>query len=199
MAGPKKKSKTTKNFLLLMGYFLGFMAWFCGFYCVEKVEDGTFLISKKKMTWHLIKVFLWTFGFVSVYKLFLVGKIWAFQSPLPDIAMIVLLLLVTFLYIWVFLPGVLTLFIPGLHSFFCPQCFKKQTFRFLPAAFQYGFFVTYLCRYCSCLVNGRGEQVFYPENLSFSKNPSLFLGSLVPALLTLFSGLFGSLKFFGFF
>jgi hypothetical protein len=61
-----------------------------------------------------------------------------------------------------------------MHVFFCPQCYQKQTFKFLPVSFQYGFFVTYLCKYCACLVSGWGEQIFYPVNVPLKKiKPSL--------------------------
>jgi formate/nitrite transporter FocA (FNT family) len=59
--------------------------------------------------------------------------------------------------------------LPGLSRFFCPQCFQHQIFKFTPISFRYGFFVTYLCRYCSCFVDGWGQQLYYPMEAPWKK------------------------------
>ncbi len=158
-----------KLFQFLMGYALGFACWFSGLHCLQADSQGKVSISTRKLGRHLFKVFMWTLEICLVYNLLVIYRAWILSATVPEIATAFIVKSVVFLYIKVFWPQVFPEILPGMHVFFCPQCFQKQTFRFLPVSFQFGFFVTYLCRYCFCLVNGWGEQIFYPVNIPFKK------------------------------
>jgi hypothetical protein len=119
------------------------------------------------------------------------------QASAGEVSTAILVKSVAFLYIKVFWPRVFPEILPGLHYFLCPQCYQKQTFRFLPVSLKYGFFVTYLCRYCSCLVNAWGEQVFYPLNVNFKKTLPSAAKALGPVVLALLLGFFLSSKILG--
>jgi hypothetical protein len=182
-----------------MGYSFGFFAWLTGLHCLEMNPQGIVTLSTKKLFKHLFKLFLWTLEIVLVYQLLSWYRGWIMQASTGEISTAILVKSVVFLYVKVFWPRVFPEIFPGLHYFFCPQCYKKQTFRFLPVSLQYGFFVTYLCRYCSCLVNAWGEQVFYPLNVSFQKILPSASKALGPVVITLFLGFFLSSKILGIF
>src|SRR6267154_750613 len=167
MSSPRKKNKTPRMVQFLIGYTLGFLSWMAGLHCLRVDSQGRLVLFSRRFLKHLLKLFLWTIEIALVYQLFAWYRGWLLQAAGHEIAMAFVVKSVVFLYIKVFWPRVFPEILPGLHVFFCPQCYQKQTFRFLPVSFQYGFFVTYLCRHCSCLVNAWGEQVFYPLNVSF--------------------------------
>jgi hypothetical protein len=170
----KKKNKTPKLIQFLIGYSLGFFSWLVGFHCLVVDPQGRISLSVKKMRLHLFKVFMWTLELGLLFNLMALYRAWLLGATTLEIEMAFVVKSVIFLYIKVFWPRVFPEILPGMHVFFCPQCYQKQTFRFTPVSFQFGFFVTYLCKYCSCLVNGWGEQIFYPGNVSFKKiTPSL--------------------------
>ncbi len=116
-----------------------------------------------------MKVFLWALELTLLYHLFGLYFNWLLQASGSDKAMAILIKSVIFLYVKVFWPRVFPEILPGMHVFLCPQCYQRQTFKFLPVSFQYGFLVTYLCKNCSCLVNGWGEQIFYPSSVGFKQ------------------------------
>jgi hypothetical protein len=180
----------------LLGYSLGFLAWLAGFHCLEKSAENRIQLSGQKLRQHLFKLFLWAVELTLLYRLLGMYRGWILQASGPEVAMAFLVKSVIFLYVKVFWPGVFPEILPGLHVFFCPQCFQKQTFKFLPVSLQYGFFVTYLCRYCSCLVDGWGRQIFYPLNVTFDKSLAVVSKSLGLVVLTLVLGLFVASKIF---
>ncbi|HXL73069.1 MAG TPA: hypothetical protein VN963_05520, partial [bacterium] len=166
MEKPKKKTKTPKLIQFLIGYSLGFICWVAGLHCLNVDQAGIVSISAKRLRKHLFKVFMWTLEIGLLLNLMSLYRNWLNGAAVPEIELAFVVKSVIFLYIKVFWPKVFPEILPGMHVFFCPQCYQKQTFRFMPVSFQYGFFVTYLCRYCSCLVNGWGEQIFYPVNVA---------------------------------
>jgi len=181
MDKPKKKNKTPKLLQFLTGYSLGFFSWLAGFHCLAIGAEGHISISKKRLLKHLFKVFMWTLEIGLLLNLMSLYRAWLLGATTQEIEMAFLVKSVIFLYIKVFWPRVFPEILPGMHVFFCPQCYQKQTFRFMPVSFQFGFLVTYLCRYCSCLVNGWGEQIFYPVNIPLKKiTPSL--AKTIPAV-----------------
>ncbi|HEY5038393.1 MAG TPA: hypothetical protein VIJ93_04895 [bacterium] len=175
-------------FGLLIGYGLGFWAWVMGFHCLVLDSNGSPRLSTRKFFKHLFKLFLWTVEIALLYQLLVMYRGWILQAKPPEIAMAFLVKSVLFLYIRAFWPEVFPEILPGLHVYFCPQCYRRQTFRFLPVSLKYGFFVTYLCRYCSCLVNAWGEQVFYPMGVSTKKIVPLLMKLLPPVLAVLAAG-----------
>jgi hypothetical protein len=178
---PKKKKKTPKLIQFLIGYSLGFISWLAGLHCLV-VNQGSVSISAKRFRRHLFKVFLWTLEIGLLLNLMSLYRGWILGASTYEIELAFIVKSVIFLYVKVFWPRVFPEILPGMHVFFCPQCYQKQTFKFLPVGFQFGFFVTYLCKYCSCLVNGWGEQIFYPETVTFNKvKPSL--AKTIPAVL----------------
>jgi hypothetical protein len=178
----KKKSKITNIFRFLTGYSLGFLCWVLGLHCLRVNPNGTLELSGRKFLKHLFKLFMWALEIALVYHVLVIYCSWLMQATGTEKATAFLVKSIIFLYIKVFWPRIFPEILPGFHVFFCPQCYQKQTFRFLPVSFQYGFFVTYLCRYCSCLVNGWGEQIFYPANISPGKVVSS-VGKMLPAVL----------------
>jgi hypothetical protein len=176
-----KKNKTPKLIQFLIGYSLGFASWLAGFHCLVVGDQGHVSLSVKRLRLHLFKVFMWTLEIGLVLNLMSIYRAWILGATLPEIEMAFLVKSIIFLYIKVFWPRVFPEILPGMHVFFCPQCYQKQTFKFLPVSFQFGFFVTYLCNYCACLVNGWGEQIFYPNNVSFKK-ATPFLAKTLPAV-----------------
>jgi hypothetical protein len=175
MDKPSKKKKTSKLIQFLIGYSLGFICWLAGLHCLIVNLQGNVSISRKRLRKHLFKVFMWTLEIGLLLNLMAIYRTWLMGAATFEIELAFVVKSVIFLYVKVFWPRVFPEILPGMHVFFCPQCYQKQTFRFLPVSFQYGFFVTYLCRYCSCLVNGWGEQIFYPVKMSDKKiTPSLY-------------------------
>lgn len=183
MDKPKKKKKIIKLLEFLIGYSLGFASWLVGFHCLVVDSQGNVSLSPKKLRLHLFKVFMWTLELGLLFNLITIYRAWIMGASVPEIEMAFLVKSVVFLYVKVFWPRVFPEILPGMHVFFCPQCYQKKTFRFLPVSFQFGFFVTYICRYCSCLVNGWGEQIFYPANVPFKKVIS-FLVKTFPVVLS---------------
>lgn len=195
----RRKNKAFKFLKLLGNYGLGFLSWVGGFHCFEMDSQGLLRVSNRKLKKHLLKLFFWSFEIVLIYHWLGLYRNWILRAQPTDVMMAFLLKSVVFLYIKVFWPRVFPEILPGLHVFQCPQCFQKQTFKFLPVSLNYGFFVTYLCGYCSCLVNGWGEQVFYPLNLSVSKIFPSFIRIIGPIIFTLFIGLLAAVKIFEYF
>jgi hypothetical protein len=180
MDQPKKKKKTPQFIQFLMGYSLGFISWLAGLHCLL-VDQGRVSLSGKRLRKHLFKVFMWTLELGLIFNLLSIYRNWILGATTFEIEIAFVVKSVIFLYVKVFWPRVFPEILPGMHVFFCPQCYQKQTFRFQPVSFQLGFLVTYLCRYCSCLVNGWGEQIFYPANISFNKVKP-FLAKTLPAV-----------------
>lgn len=179
----KKKGRRPGVFRFLTGYLLGFSGWAAGLHCLEIGKEGEAVLSYGKLARHSLKVFLWVLEILFVCQLLVMYCGWLFQATSAEKATALLVKSVLFLYIKVFWPAVFPKILPGLRLFFCPQCYQRQTFRFQPVSFQYGFGVTYLCRHCSCLVNGWGEQVFYPSRFPL-KGLLPGLAKTVPAVLT---------------
>jgi hypothetical protein len=174
MNKPKKKNKTPKLIQFLTGYSLGFVSWLAGLHCLVADQAGDVSISGKRFWKHLFKIFMWTLEIGLLLNLMALYRNWLMAASVQETEIAFVVKSVIFLYVKVFWPRVFPEILPGMHVFFCPQCYQKQTFRFLPVSFQFGFFVTYLCKYCSCLVNGWGEQIFYPSSIAFQKiTPSL--------------------------
>jgi hypothetical protein len=178
----RQKKKTPRLLQFLMGYATGFICWLAGLHCLVVDPQGNVSISGKRLRKHLFKVFMWTLEIGLLLNLMSIYRNWIMGAAVFEIEMAFVVKSVIFLYIKVFWPRVFPEILPGMHVFFCPQCYQKQTFKFLPVSFQYGFFVTYLCKYCACLVNGWGDQIFYPVTVPLKKiKPSL--SKTIPAAL----------------
>jgi hypothetical protein len=131
---------------------------------------------------------LWTLEIGLLLNLMGLYRGWILGASTYEIELAFLVKSIIFLYIKVFWPRVFPEILPGMHVFFCPQCYQKQTFKFLPVSFQFGFFVTYLCNYCSCLVNGWGEQIFYPVTLSAGKIKANLMKTIPAVLIAMVLG-----------
>ncbi len=191
MAATEKKGKKGKSLKFLFGYLAGFSCWLVGLPCFEEDSQGRVFLSWPKLLKHLRKVFLWALELTLLYHLFGMYFNWLLGATSPEKVTAILVKSVAFLYVKVFWPRVLPEILPGLHVFLCPQCYQRQTFKFLPVSFRYGFFVTYLCRYCSCLVDGWGKQIFYPSSVSFKDLVPNLVKTLVPVLVVLALGMAG--------
>ena len=189
MAGKKRKKGQKLKFL--MGYSLGFFCWLAGLHCFEADSQGGVHLSRPKLLKHLMKVFLWALELTLLYHLFGIYLSWLLQATSPEKVTAILVKSVAFLYVKVFWPRVFPEILPGLHVFFCPQCYQKQTFKFLPVSFRYGSFVTYLCNYCSCLVDGWGNQIFHPSPVTFKQQAPHLFKTLFPVLAVLAFGVAG--------
>jgi hypothetical protein len=152
-----------KFLLFTANYALGFLHWVAGAHCWAEDSTGTLLPEYSKAFRHFFKVFLWALEVCLLVNLFGAYRGWLLKAVPSEIAMAFLLKSVIFLYIRVFWPQVFPEILPGMHVFYCPQCYKRQRFRFMPVSLRLGHYVTYLCHYCSCLVDGWGNQVFYPS------------------------------------
>ena len=187
MDSAKKRKRGPSLAQRLMGYALGLLSWTAGLHCLVKDSQGRLRISPRRFVKHLFKLFLWAVEIALVYHLLVYYCGWLLQATPGEKAMAFLVKSVVFLYVKVFWPQVFPEILPGFHYFFCPQCYQKHAFRFQPVSFQFGFFVTYLCRHCFCLVDGWGEQIFYPSGISF-KAVTPFLVKMMPAVLAVLAG-----------
>lgn len=157
-----------------MGYTIGFFAWLAGFHCIEVDSNGNAHLSTPKFAKHFVRVFLWVLGIGLLAQ---VSGAYIERSGRPaalGLAVVLVVWAVLFLVLKFVKKGAFLWVLPGFHKFSCPQCYQSQAFRFLPVSFQFGFWVTYLCPNCACLVNGGGEQIVYPIKVS--------LGKLTPGL-----------------
>ena len=195
----KKKRKAWKLIGFLLGYCVGFLAWLGGLHCLKTDSGGVLGVSTRRLMKHLFKLFLWTVEIALVYQLLGLYRNWIIQAQPSEIMLAFLVKSIIFLYIRVFWPRIFPEILPGLHLFDCPQCYQRQTFKFFPVSFKFGFWVTYLCGYCDCLVNGWGEQVFYPNPTPFSKIYPVLLRCAGPIIFTLFIGFFTAVKIFEYF
>lgn len=154
---------------LLMGFGIGFLAWFAGFHCMEMDPNGNAHLSTKKILGHALKVFSWALGITVLSEI--LGRGLGRLGLAPGLGILGVLLLwgVLFTGLKFFKRGAYLWLLPGFHRFSCPQCYTRQSFRFQPVSFKFGFWVTYLCPNCFCLVNGGGEQVSYPLQTTLKK------------------------------
>ena len=180
MGRPAKKSFLFKTFQILLGYSLGSLSWAFGLYCLETSERGALKINIRHWIRHSLKLLAWIALLGLLARAWPVYRDWLLNASILEVTLAFLVKGVLFLYIRVFWPAKLVDLLPGIRHFFCPQCLQKQTFRFTPVSFRFGFFVTYLCRYCFCLVDGWGNQIFYPSPVTFQQ-ASKFLAGLVPS------------------
>ena len=166
MDEPKKKNKTPKALRYLIGYGLGFSCWLIGAHCLQAAAEGAFVISWKRLVRHLVTVGLAVLGLGLALEWLFFYRFWILPV---SVGLVLVVVLMFFLYKKAFWQKPIATILPGFKVFLCPQCYQKQAFFFTQASFQYGFFVTYLCRYCSCLVNAQGEQILYPQAISSGK------------------------------
>lgn len=178
MSRSSSKSKGLKFLRPVMGYILGTLSWVFGLHCLEAGAGGTVKISNKKWLFHCVKLLAWVIAVLLLCRFWPVYRDWLLAGTLEAITLALLVKAVIFLYIRIFWPSLLIHILPGTRTFLCPQCFQKKTFRFVPVSFRFGFFVTYLCRYCFCLVDGWGNQIMYPSSVSF-RQASAFLPQLL--------------------
>ncbi|GEM_PF-1460585 len=179
---------------LLLGYTIGFFAWLAGFHCMEIDPNGIAHLSTKRFAKHLLKVFLWVLGITLLYEI--IGMCCGCLKP-PSVLEEAGFFLVELLLIWAVLFAVLRFVkngaflwvLPGFRKFSCPQCYQTQAFRFQPVSFQFGFWVTYLCPNCACLVNGAGEQIVYPIKVSLNKFMPGLLKSVPGVLVAIVLGI----------
>ena len=146
-----------------------------GLHCLEVGDGGPPQVSFRKLRKHALKLFFWVFVLAGLVRLWGVYRDWILRASAPEIALAFLVKAVVFLYLRIFWPHLLMDILPGLRRFLCPQCFQYQTFRFTPYSFHYGFLVTYLCRYCFCLVDNWGQQLHYPAKTTWGKTAPLLL------------------------
>lgn len=192
MDAAKKRKKGPSFFQRLTGYLLGLLCWTAGLHCLEKDGQGRLRIVPRRFVKHLFKLFMWALEIALVYHLMVMYCAWLYNATPGEKATAFLVKSVIFLYVKVFWPQVFPEILPGYHYFFCPQCYQKHAFRFQPVSFQFGFFVTYLCRHCFCLVNGWGEQIFYPLGVPFGATIP-YLTKMLPAVLAVLAS--GALVF----
>jgi hypothetical protein len=152
-----------KWWLFSANYALGFFHWLAGTHCWAEDSTGRLLPVYSRICRHIFKVFLWALEVCLLLNLFEAYRDWLLKAAPSEIAMAFLVKSVIFLYIKVFWPKVFPEILPGMHVFFCPQCYQRQSFLFMPVSMRFGHYVTYQCRHCSCLVDGWGNQVFYPS------------------------------------
>ncbi|HVM31882.1 MAG TPA: hypothetical protein VMU88_02015 [bacterium] len=169
-----------KNFQRVLGYVLGTLSWTAGFHCLEGGEGDHLRLGAGAWSRHLIKLFTWITALGLLARAWPAYRDWLLGAAWLSITLAFLVKGLIFLYLRVFAPSKLVDLVPGTRHFLCPQCLQKQVFRFTPVSFRFGFFVTYLCRYCFCLVDGRGRQIFFPSTVSF-RRASIFLPRLMPA------------------
>ena len=193
VSSSKEKSFLPKSLQFLIGYCLGFLAWLAGFHCLEGDSGSELRVSTRKLVKHFLKVLLGSVEFILLFWLFNWYRGWLAQATVSEITMAFLVKSTVFLYFRIFWPGVFPLILPGVHPFFCPQCYRKQTFRFLPVSLRLGYFVSYLCRYCSCLVDGWGNQIFYPLRVTVGNILPAIPKTIVPSGLALAVGIWGGL------
>lgn len=182
MGRPAKKSFAFKTFQFLLGYSLGTLSWALGFHCLEAGDRGEVRINGRQWARHALKLFAWIAVLALLARAWPVYRDWLLNASILAVTLAFLVKGMIFLYIRVFAPSKLVDLLPGTRHFFCPQCLQKQTFRFTPVSFRFGFFVTYLCCYCFCLVDGWGRQIFFPSAVSFGR-VSVFLVKLLPVSL----------------
>jgi hypothetical protein len=182
MGRPAKKSFALKTFQFFWGYSLGTLSWVFGFHCLAAGGRGDIRINGRHWARHSLKLFAWIAVLTLLVRTWPVYRDWLLSASLLAVTLAFLVKGMIFLYIRVFAPSKLVDLLPGTRHFLCPQCLQKQIFRFTPVSFRFGFFVTYLCRYCFCLVDGWGRQIFFPSPVSFNR-VSVFLVKLVPAAL----------------
>jgi hypothetical protein len=182
METTKKKIKGPTLLQRWIGLLLGFLAWVGGIHCLETDERGAVRISGRKLLKHLLKLFLWVLWISLVCRLLVSYCAWLLNATVAEKTTAFLVKSVVFLYVRVFWPRVFPEILPGFHVFFCPQCYQKQTFRFQPVSLQLGFFVTYLCRHCFCLVDAWGGQIFYPQKVSL-KTVAPAVVKMIPVIL----------------
>lgn len=189
----RRTSKPAGVLGLLAGYSLGTFRWTAGFHCLEEEGEGV-RVSGRKLRLHCLKLAVWCLELTLVFRCLGLYRDWILKAQPSEILAALTLKSVVFLYIKVFWPQVFPKILPGLHQFLCPQCYEKRAFKFLPLTFRLGFGVTYLCGHCSCLVDGWGQQVFYPSKIPFKKCVRT-LSLMAPAIIfTLFIGILISVK-----
>jgi hypothetical protein len=138
-------------------------------------------------------VFVWALEISLLINLFEVYRDWLLKAAPSEIAMAFLVKSVLFLYLKVFWPKIFPEILPGMHVFFCPQCYRHQSFHFMPVSIRLGNYVTYQCNHCFCLVDGWGKQVFYPsgriQGNAWVRYAQTLLISAVMIALGMFSGM----------
>lgn len=157
---PKKPPQWAR---MILGYSVGTVFWLLGAHCLEGRSAGSWAPSFKKALGHWLKLLGWTLGSILLGHGFHYYFVWFLDADPGQRFLALLGKTVLFLYIRLFWPGLLTRLLPALHEFFCPQCYRKHVFRFLPVSGRFGNWVTYLCPNCSCLVDAWGGQIFYPQ------------------------------------
>jgi hypothetical protein len=153
-----------KSAIFILNYIIGFFYWLAGAHCWARESTEKLSLAYTRVLRHFFKVFLWALELCLLWNLMGVYREWLLKAAPGDIAMAFLVKSVIFLYVKIFWPRVFPEILPGLHVFFCPQCYKRQSFRFMPVSIRFGHYVTYLCGHCSCLVDGWGSQLFYPAD-----------------------------------
>jgi hypothetical protein len=155
------------------------------------MEDskGNWKVIYSRCCRHFFKVFLWTLEIDLLIFIFCAYRDWLLKATPAEISMAFLVKSVIFLYVKVFWPRVFPEILPGLHVFFCPQCYQRRTFKFVPLSVKFGNYVTYLCVYCSCLVDGWGNQVNYPTDMDLVYGWKKFAGTSALSVLMIFMGI----------
>lgn len=159
----EKKKKTPGPAAFWIAYLTGTFLWMVGAHCLEGVGKGSVGLSWSKLRKHLFALCLWSLSLTLLFHLFRDYSQWLMDSDNSQKLTALLVKSVLFLYVKVFWPQVFPMVLPGVRYASCPQCYQKRVFRFLPLSVRLGNGVTFLCRHCSCLVDGWGEQVLYPS------------------------------------
>ncbi len=182
MTTPSKVFTALKPFIFITHYALGFIHWLAGAHCWKEDSKGHLRLNYSSALRHFSKVFLWSLEVYLLFNLFGAYRDWLMKAVPSEIAMAFLVKSVVFLYLKVFWPGIFPEILPGMHRFFCPQCYRRQSFRFFPISIKLGNYVTYLCGHCRCIVDGWGNQIFYPARRVLGHSWFKFSQSLVLSL-----------------
>jgi hypothetical protein len=171
-----------KSLLFSANYTLGFVHWVAGSHCWFQQPEGRWAFDYRRWRGHVFKVFLWSLEVSLLINLLGAYRDWLIKAALGEVAMAIVVKSVVFLYVKVFWPRVFPEILPGLRLFFCPQCYRRQTFKFMPVSIRFGHYVTYLCKHCACLVDGWGNQIFHPSDVELGKGWAVFYKTLVASL-----------------
>jgi hypothetical protein len=194
---PEQNKNSVGISRLLLGFAIGFFSWLAGLHCIEMDSNGNAHLSPKKFLGHALKVFLWVLGITLLYEILGMGLGRLRLAPALGGVGVLLVWFVLFIGLKFFRKGAYLWVLPGFHRFSCPSCYQSQSFRFQPVSIQLGFWVTYLCPNCACLVNGWGEQVVYPIKVPFGKLTPCLFKSVPGVLIALALGIgLGAIPFY---
>lgn len=186
--GERTIKKGPGYWALMTAFLLGSINGILGLHLVEEGPGGAPGIRRDRSFRHLARLFLMgslVALSVGVCEAILV---WVPRASGYSILLSFLALPSLYLFLEVLWPGAFGRVLGIRRSFLCPQCYQRQDFRFQPVSFQFGSWVTFLCPYCSCLVDAWGGQVLYPSSLTAAKILESSWRTALPSLAALVLG-----------